>query len=62
MNEEQLKQLLACADRDAIENLLGLYCRAIDRLDLELLESVYHPDAVDDHGMIHASGHEFAEC
>lgn len=61
MNEEQLKQLLACADRDAIENLLGLYCRAIDRLDLELLKSVYHPDAIDDHGMIHASGHEFAE-
>ena len=61
MNEEQLKRVLACADRDAIENLLGLYCRALDRLDLELLKSVYHPDSLDDHGMIHTSGYEFAE-
>lgn len=61
MTEDPLKQIQACADRDAIENLLGLYCRAIDRLDLELLKSVYHPDALDDHGAIHASGHEFAE-
>ncbi len=50
----------ALADRDAIENVLGLYCRAIDRLDLELLKSVYHPDGVDDHGGIHANAHEFA--
>ena len=49
------------ADRDAIENLLGLYCRAIDRLDLELLKSIYHPDAVDDHGAIHTNAHEFAD-
>jgi hypothetical protein len=49
------------ADRAAIENLLGLYCRAIDRLDVELLKSVYHPDGVDDHGAISANAHEFAE-
>jgi hypothetical protein len=50
----------AVDDRAAIENLLGLYCRAIDRLDLELLKSVYHPDGMDDHGGIHANAHEFA--
>jgi hypothetical protein len=27
------------------------YSRAIDRLDRELLLSVYHEDAVDDHGV-----------
>jgi len=48
-------------DRAAIENLLGLYCRAIDRLDVELLKSVYHPDGVDDHGAIKANSHEFAD-
>lgn len=61
MDTQLLQALQACADRDAIENLLGLYCRGIDRLDLDLLKSVYHPDAIDDHGIISASGHEFAE-
>lgn len=61
MNDAQLKTLMACADRDAIENLLGIYCRAIDRLDVDLLKSVYHPDAVDDHGAICANAHEFAD-
>lgn len=61
MDAQLLKTLQACADRGAIENLLGLYCRGIDRLDLDLLKSVYHPDAIDDHGLIRANGHEFAE-
>jgi hypothetical protein len=37
------------ADRDAIEDVLYTYCRAIDRLDLDLLKSVYHSDATDEH-------------
>jgi hypothetical protein len=61
IDEKTLQRLLAAADRAEIENLLGTYCRAIDRLDLELLKTVYHPDAIDDHGAIHANAHEFAE-
>jgi ketosteroid isomerase-like protein len=38
------------ADRQAINEVLIRYCRAVDRLDMELLASVYHPDAIDDHG------------
>jgi hypothetical protein len=38
------------ADMAAIGQVLARYCRAIDRLDAELLESVYWPDARDDHG------------
>jgi len=37
-------------DRQAITDVLHLYCRAIDRTDEDLLASVYHPDAIDDHG------------
>lgn len=61
LDDKTLQRLLAAADRGEIENLLGTYCRAIDRLDLELLKSVYHPDAIDDHGAICANAHEFAE-
>ena len=49
------------ADRAAIENILGLYCRAIDRLDVELLKSLYHSDGTDDHGAFAANAHEFAD-
>lgn len=61
MNEALLKTLTDSADRSAIQQVLGLYCRAIDRLDVELLRSVYHADGFDDHGAIRANAHEFAE-
>jgi hypothetical protein len=35
----------------AILEVLTRYCRAIDRLDLDLLRTVYHEDATDDHGV-----------
>ena len=56
--ESKVQRLL---DRQEIENVLGLYCRAIDRLDLELLKSVYHPDGTDDHGSFSGNAHEFAK-
>jgi hypothetical protein len=38
-------------DRQEIYDVLMRFCRALDRLDRELLESTYHPDAMDDHGI-----------
>ena len=58
MTDRQLQRLL---DESDIEKVLKLYCRAIDRLDLELLKSVYHPDGTDDHGIFSGNAHEFAE-
>jgi ketosteroid isomerase-like protein len=46
-------------DRQAITEVLHLYCRAIDRTDEELLASVYHPDAIDDHGSFSGDGAAF---
>ena len=42
-------------DKQAIYEVLVRYCRAIDRLDEELLSTVYHPDAWDDHGTFRAA-------
>jgi len=38
------------ADERAIKHVLTRYTRAIDRFDMELLRTVYHADAYDDHG------------
>ena len=37
--------------RQEITDVLHRYCRAVDRRDPDLLRSVYHPDATDDHGV-----------
>jgi SnoaL-like protein len=38
------------SDREEIRDVLFRYARGIDRLDLALVRSCYHPDAHDDHG------------
>jgi SnoaL-like domain len=48
-------------DRQEIERLLFTYCRGVDRQDLEVLKSVYHEDAIDEHGYFVGTAHEFAE-
>lgn len=37
-------------DREAIRTLIHAYCNAADRHDHEKMRSLYHPDAIDDHG------------
>ena len=51
----------ALADREEIRDILARYARAIDRLDVDLLKSCYHPDSYDDHGHFKGNGHEFAD-
>jgi ketosteroid isomerase-like protein len=43
-------EIRALLDRQAIQDVLVSYCRAVDRADLDLLRSCYHPDATENHG------------
>jgi ketosteroid isomerase-like protein len=48
-------------DKQAIRECLANYCRAVDRLDRELLLSCYHEDAMDDHGVFVGDREAFAD-
>jgi hypothetical protein len=43
-------QLQLLIDRQEILDAINRYCRGLDRHDDELLRSVFHPDALDNHG------------
>jgi hypothetical protein len=53
--------LIELQDRQAINDCLMNYSRGIDRHDRELLLSVYHEDATDDHGVFVGNPEEFVE-
>ena len=46
-------------DDRAIREVVLRYCRGVDRLDLELVRSCYHPDAKDTHGSFSGGLEEF---
>src|SRR6476469_9276615 len=46
----EVQELRAMIDRAQIAELSSRYSRAVDRLDADLLRSVYWPDGTDDHG------------
>lgn len=47
-------------DKQEIHEVLMRYCRGVDRRDLDLLLSAFHPDALDEHGIFDGNAHEFA--
>ncbi|HKS99357.1 MAG TPA: nuclear transport factor 2 family protein [Rugosimonospora sp.] len=59
--DELARTVRELKDRQEILDCLMRYSRGVDRLDRELLLSVYHEDAVDDHGMFVGGPKEFAD-
>ena len=64
--DEMTEKLQYLLDRQEILDCINRYARALDRHDDELLESVFHGDAVDNHGdwiggreaFVHWANHE----
>lgn len=54
-------ELQALLDKQAISEVIMRYCRGVDRFDPEIVSSVYHPDAVDEHGTRTFSGPRIGE-
>jgi hypothetical protein len=48
-------------DRAAITDLIYRYSRAVDRLDADLLRSVYWPDGTDDHGIFSGNALDYVD-
>ena len=44
-----------------IREVLYRYCRGIDRVDSDIIASIYHPGAIDNHGRFRGPGVEFAK-
>ena len=61
MNKNLEAMVQELYDRQAIHDLVVKYCRAVDRMDREMLLSVYHPDAIDDHGHFTGSAEGFID-
>lgn len=56
----QTRKLRELLDKQALEELVLDYCRAVDRRDFALIRSLYHDDAIDDHGyMFKGSADEY---
>lgn len=61
MSDNLARMVQELHDRQAIRDQLTNYCRGVDRLDRALLLSVYHPDAIDDHGLFVGGPEAFAD-
>src|SRR5579863_8399880 len=47
--EDRMGSMEELLDRQAIRDVVYRYCRGIDRLDMKLVRSCYHPDGIDHH-------------
>jgi hypothetical protein len=61
MDDSIERRLRDIIDRQEIVECLLRYCRGVDRMDRDLMLSAYHPDAIDDHGLVVMGRKEFVD-
>jgi hypothetical protein len=54
-------EIQALLDKQAIYETIIRYCRGLDRFDVELMRSAWHPDAIYEHGG-HYNGNAYEFC
>jgi len=59
MTADRKAALADLVARRDIEDVLTRYCRALDRADLAMMETVYWPDGTDIHGIFSGNAAEF---
>lgn len=59
--EATKRELNALADRQEIFRIVNTYTRGVDRHDVEIMQSVFHPDAIDNHGDFLGNVSDFIE-
>jgi ketosteroid isomerase-like protein len=59
--QELEKEVRVLRDREEIREVIYRYCRAVDRCDVEMMKSCYHPDSFDTHWFYNGPGHGFCE-
>ncbi|MFD0847277.1 nuclear transport factor 2 family protein [Sphingosinicella xenopeptidilytica] len=57
-SENEIRNFIA---ESQIMKKLHLYARGCDRGDLEIMKSIYHPDAQEEHGIFSGNGHDFCD-
>jgi ketosteroid isomerase-like protein len=60
MNDPDFEALRRLADKEAIRDCVQRFARGIDRHDESILRSVFHEDALDNHGDVVLGRDEFA--
>jgi hypothetical protein len=56
--EVALDELLT---KQEIRDVMARYCRGVNRLDIDLVRSCFHPDAWEDHGAFHGEASAFCD-
>ncbi|WP_030477381.1 nuclear transport factor 2 family protein [Lentzea albidocapillata] len=52
---------MTTSDHDLIREVVSRYCRGVDRLDLDLVRSAYHPGGIDHHTGFDGTVDEYLE-
>jgi hypothetical protein len=61
VDESTIAEIQRVIDESKIRYLLNSYPRAVDRMDFDLMRSLFHPDAVDEHGAFNGPAAEFVD-